>query len=650
MSKNSIPRPVFPKRAVVTGGMPYGNKELHFGHIGGVFVHADVFARFLRDRIGHQNVIFVSGTDCYGSPIVEYHRRKVEEGSFEGDLKDFVLKNHAHQKMTLENYQVAPNLFAMSAFGDSGKVHEEMSAHFFNTLLKHGHLTKLSTLQFYDEKAEAFLNGRQVIGQCPIMGCQSERGYADECSLGHQYQPHELVNPISALTNSKPLLKEIENWYIEVETVRDALDNWLKHCEDSRMLRKFALSDIKEFFAPPIVHVHKKHEEDFESIAALLPPFTKIESKGKSFQLEFANLSDREIACDQLSQASIQYRNGKTLVPFRLTGNIEWGVPVPNHPELTFWVWPESLWAPISFTSTYLQSLGQNSDAWKDWWCSKDAMVYQFIGEDNVYFYGPAQTALFAGMQGSKPDGNPEQGQLQHSELIVNKHLLFLNSKASSSGNIKPPMAADLLKEYTADQLRAHFLSLGLGMKNISFAPKSYNPEAQEKDADPVLKESQLLSNVLNRLVRSALNSVFKCTDGFIPVGKVSDEVIEDCESTILMFERSMASKNLHQTLGSAEKLIRKANKHWSKESQSIDWRNPGPESHQPLIDIFHYVRCVLVLMHPIVPKGTESVLEYLQLPADFWNWEHIFEDVYFFMKDPQSHQLRELPPHTDFF
>ena len=67
-------RPVFPKRAVVTGGMPYGNKSLHFGHVGGMFVHADIFARFLRDRIGEENVIFVSGTDCYGSPIKEAYR------------------------------------------------------------------------------------------------------------------------------------------------------------------------------------------------------------------------------------------------------------------------------------------------------------------------------------------------------------------------------------------------------------------------------------------------------------------------------------------------------------------------------------------------------------------------------------------------
>ena len=69
--KKKFERPSFPKRAVITGGMPYGNKELHFGHVGGMLVFADTYARFLRDRIGKENVIFVSGTDCYGSPIAE---------------------------------------------------------------------------------------------------------------------------------------------------------------------------------------------------------------------------------------------------------------------------------------------------------------------------------------------------------------------------------------------------------------------------------------------------------------------------------------------------------------------------------------------------------------------------------------------------
>ena len=107
-------RPSFPARAVITGGMPYGNKNLHFGHIGGVFVPADFFARFLRDRIGSKNVIFVSGTDCYGSPIMEGYRKKVEQEGYQGTITDYVQANHDAQKAALDAYGISLDLFAGS--------------------------------------------------------------------------------------------------------------------------------------------------------------------------------------------------------------------------------------------------------------------------------------------------------------------------------------------------------------------------------------------------------------------------------------------------------------------------------------------------------------------------------------------------------
>ena len=109
-------RPIFPKRAVITAGMPYGNKNLHFGHVGGMFIHADIFARFLRDRIGKDNVIFLSGTDCYGSPIMESYRR-LQEAGYEGTLEDYVRGNHEEQKKTLENYGISLDFFGASALG-----------------------------------------------------------------------------------------------------------------------------------------------------------------------------------------------------------------------------------------------------------------------------------------------------------------------------------------------------------------------------------------------------------------------------------------------------------------------------------------------------------------------------------------------------
>ncbi len=103
--------------------MPYGNKELHLGHIGGVFVHADTFARFLRDRIGKENVIFVSGTDCYGSPILENYRQLVENGEFKGTIDEFVQQNHKLQKEILDKYYIDINLFAASSFGPAAENH-----------------------------------------------------------------------------------------------------------------------------------------------------------------------------------------------------------------------------------------------------------------------------------------------------------------------------------------------------------------------------------------------------------------------------------------------------------------------------------------------------------------------------------------------
>ena len=226
-AKAASHRPVFPKRAVITGGMPYGNKSLHFGHIGGVFIHADAFARFLRDRIGSENVLFVSGTDCYGSPILEYHRRLVESGELTGTLEDFVIHNHENQKNTLAAYDIDIDFFAASGLDPAAGPHREMSQWIFETLKANGHLEKMSTLQFYDTEKTAISMDAQVEGTCPIAGCQSERGYADECSPGHQYMPQELVNPRSTLSNTVPDLKESANWYLKLPELSESLKAWV---------------------------------------------------------------------------------------------------------------------------------------------------------------------------------------------------------------------------------------------------------------------------------------------------------------------------------------------------------------------------------------------------------------------------------------
>ncbi len=643
-------RPTFPRRAIVTAGMPYGNKDLHFGHIGGVFVHADIFARFLRDRIGKENVLFVSGTDCYGSSIVEAFRVAVSEKGFTGSIEQFVRQNHELQKASLSAFGISLNLFAASALDGPAKTHKELCEQLMKRLFEEGHLTQRSGQQFYDSVTSMFLNGRQVEGICPIDGCGSDKGYADECSLGHQYEPQDLINPKSTLSGSVPVLKQVSNWYVDVPKFRTLLEGWLGEIEESPQGRPFAVKAIREFFEPPIVFVKKDDLESVNKILGSVHGYTERSSKSQSVGLVFESLEEREQACATLVAAGFRFRTGKTFVPFRLTGNQEWGLPAPvleNEPERTWWVWPESLFAPISFTAYCCQSGLANTSGWEAWWCSKDASVFQFIGEDNVYFYGPAEMAMFLGLQGKRPALPPPEGTMRLPVLVVNKHVQFLNKKISSSGPIKPPAATELLDHYTSDQLRAHFFGLGLGKQGVSFKPKAFDPDAKPQDADPVLVEGNLLSNVLNRCARSCFYTVQKEFSGRLPANKVSEEARSASSQTVLTYERQMHAHQFQQVMITVDKYIRDISKFWAKHSKS---ESTGGIDPQALTDLFHYVRIAAVLVHPIAPRGTELIREYFGVGEEFWSWNRIFDPLDAFVGDFATHEFKALPPHFDFF
>ncbi|MBQ9342056.1 MAG: class I tRNA ligase family protein [Lachnospiraceae bacterium] len=648
-------RPIFPKKAIITGGMPYGNKELHFGHVGGMFVHADAFARFLRDRIGYDNVIFVSGTDCYGSPIVEAYRKKCENEGYTGTIREYVEINNKKQKEVLDKYEISPNLYGASALGKTGEVHNDISAYVFNTLYKNGHLTKLSTPQFYDTERKCFINGRQVVGKCPIEGCQSEKAYADECDLGHQYSPDELIDPISTLSGKKPELRPVINWYFTLEDYLPTLQERTEFLAKNTNTRKFEIKALEEFLKDPCIYVQRKQIADLDALINELPEHEIVnEEKKPSITFIFKTLKLRDEAKAVLDSHDIHYRTGKTLVPFRLSGNIEWGVPVPEvegEKDLTFWVWPESLWAPISFTKTYLMNKGLPEDEWKKWWEDDDTIVYQFIGQDNIYFYGLAEMGIFMGLKHKKGEKiDVEKEILPH--IVANNHILFMDKKASSSSAVKPPMAGDLLEFYSPEQLRMHFLSLGLGNASVGFNPQVYLPEEEKKNAgpDPVLKDGNLLTNVYNRLLRSCFYTTQEYYDGVLPVGEVDPKIKEICDKSILEYERFMYNHEFHRVTYVLDSIIREINKHYVNNIKIAEKNNDDILRKQILVDCFHGIRVINSLLHPIAPAGTELVQDYLRVDDKMFNWEYIFDDIYGLVANKDNHRLKFLEPRFDFF
>lgn len=648
----NLERPRFPKRAVVTAGMPYGNKKLHFGHVGGLFVHADIFARFLRDRIGKDNVIFVSGTDCYGSPMEVSYAQSLAEGS-SLTLEDYVMNNHKHQKNTLEAFDIELDLYATSAFGRAGKIHEDLSHEVFNRLKELGLLVELSKLQFFDEKAGKFLNGRQVRGKCPVHGCASEKAYADECDLGHSFMPADLVDPVSILTGEPPTLKPSTNWYFKLDAYNKLLTSRMDYLKTERKTRPYILKAIEEFLKTPVIHLKLKDYESelyLNSVNKEMPEYSVVESGNKhSVVLSFESLEKREKACVCLDSVGIYYRTGKTLVPFRLTGNSEWGISVPGADNLTFWCWPESLWAPISFTKTCLETKDIDESDWKKWWNHDEAEVYQFIGEDNIYFYGVAEMALFPALDGYLPNNDVDWSTYKLPHLVSNKHIHYMDRKASSSGMFNPPMAHELLEYYTAEQLRIHFLSLGLSRKSVSFSPMAFITETEREGKDPVLKDGNLLTNVFNRLARSCFYTAQKYSDGRIPIEHPSNEVLEITKEAVMEYERFMAEHEFHRVVYVLDAYLRKMNKHWAKNMKEADATDNHKLRVATLADGFHALKTAAILFHPVAPKGCEMVAEYLDLEEKLWDWSLVFDTLHAYV-ELNSHTIKHLEPKVDFF
>lgn len=700
-------RPSWPRRAIVTAGEPYGNKGLHFGHVGGVFVPADFFARFLRDRLGRENVIFTSGTDCYGSPIMESYRKLKENEGYDKSISEYVESNHSRQAATLNNYNISCDIYGGSGLEPAAQIHNEVTAEIIERLHEQGTISKRSTLQFYDAKAGTFLNGRQVIGRCPIQGCKSEKAYADECDLGHQFEPEELIAPKSQLTGEVPELRPVDNLYFDLPAYLDFMKTYTAKLAQNPQVRSVVSKTMEEWLLPAQLYIQNKFREAFDAVEDQLPEHTMLEHEGNksSFTVTFPSWKERDDAHAVLANGGVRFRSGKALVPFRITGNIDWGVPVPEVDgvsDVTCWCWPESLWAPISYTRTVLardakaagvtESVAAQDAAlmgepaadstqvpaptyqhssldWRDWWCSDDAQIYQFIGQDNIYFYCIAQTAMWEALG----------WDLTQSTVSACYHLLYMGKKASSSSQTPPPPADDLLNHYTCEQMRAHWLSLGLSEKPVSFSPKAYDTRVTGKDKDgnevracddkrvidPALKESALLTGVFNRLARSCFYGVAvkegdesPYRNGCIPAGAASAAVVEAAEQAALAFEQAMYKFETHRALAVCDDYLRAANKRWSDASKAANKLEGEPANAamtQALVDAFTELRVATVLMHGIVPAGCELICEYFDVdPVAFFSWDNIFASTDEFVESlgekPGEHRVKPLPPRFDFF
>lgn len=199
---------------MITAALPYANGPVHIGHLAGVYIPADVYARFQR-RLG-KDVAFICGSDEHGIPITI---RAKKEGVTPQDIVD---KYHEIIKKSFADLGISFDEYSRT----TSKNHYETSQDFFKVLYEKGKFTEEMSEQYFDEQAGEFLADRYIVGTCP--NCGNENAYGDQCErCGSTLSPSELINPKSMLSGNVPILKETKNWYLPLNEYESFLNEWI---------------------------------------------------------------------------------------------------------------------------------------------------------------------------------------------------------------------------------------------------------------------------------------------------------------------------------------------------------------------------------------------------------------------------------------
>ena len=200
---------------------------------------------------------------------------------------------------------------------------------------------------------------------------------------------------------------------------------------------------------------------------------------------------------------------------------------------------------------------------------------------------------------------------------------------------------------------------MALDQKSVGFKPKIFDPDPEKREdprvADPALKEGALLTKVLNRLARSCFYEAAKNFEGYMPLGAVSIEVLAKVNETMHKYEELMYHVDLHSIMALMDEFIRYANKYWSSGIREAEANEDADARRKVLVDSFYLLRIATLLMHPVVPRGTERICDYMNFEfEDFFSWNYDFDSMEELCNamelDERRHRVRDLPPRTDFF
>ncbi|MCQ2067433.1 MAG: methionine--tRNA ligase, partial [Bacteroidaceae bacterium] len=300
------------KRTLVTSALPYANGPLHIGHLAGAYIPADIYVRYL--RLKKKDVLFIGGSDEHGVPITIRARK---EGV---TPKDIIDRYHYLMKDTFEGMGISFDVYGRT----SSPTHEKLASEFFRKLYDEGKFIQKTSEQYYDEEAKMFLADRYITGECPH--CHNPKAYGDQCEkCGTALSPTELIDPVSTVSGSKPVMKETTHWFLPLDQYQEWLEKW-------------------------ILEGHKEWRPNVYG------------------------------QCKSWLDMGLQ--------PRAVSRDLDWGIPVPveGAEGKVLYVWFD---APIGYISNTKELCEAHPEkgSWETWWKSDDTRLVHFIGKDNIVFH-----------------------------------------------------------------------------------------------------------------------------------------------------------------------------------------------------------------------------------------------------------------------
>lgn len=514
---------------------PYASANIHIGHLAGQYIICDVFARY--HRLRGNEVLMVSGSDSHGAPIIFAAE---EEGITPEELiarsHKEIVDTYAKLGLIYENYT--------STHTENHKV---VVQNIFLALKELGYLEVKTTKQYYDEKVQRFLPDRYVRGTCPNCAATNARG--DECpECGAFLDPIDLINPYSTLSDTVPVMKETDHYFMDLSKTSEQLKEWLA---DKTYWRTW----VKEF-------------------------------------------------ADGWIKTGLQPRS--------VTRDMKFGIPVPlkGWEDKVIYVWIEAVVGYLSAAIEWAEKQGQPSK-WEDFWKDPKVKHFYFLSGGNVPFHTVIWPAEIIGynekynnseiFEKYRLPGETMQKQLNLPFDVPANKILMYNGRKMSKGD-RSGVNIDLwFKRFSADLARYFF---------VKYAPENHDRDFTWKDVVDA-NNNELVANIGNFINRTVSFTASKF-DGVVPEGSIDPEVKEQIKKAFNETADHIERCEFVKAIEAVLELGHFANKYFNDEKPWETVKTNLPTAANTIYNSIQIVSAFRDLLRPFLPEPADKIADLL--------------------------------------